>query len=252
MAPQGRWLNQKRSRMEKLTTPAHRRSVVSYVRRSPRMTPSQRVSLDAHSSRWVIEVERGEMATAVAPQAPLDLVSAFGRRAPLIVEIGCGHGDALAAGAAAHPQTDFLGFEVFDASIGATLGKIAASGVENVRLVAADAVGGLTHLLAECSVVELWVFFPDPWPKKRHHKRRLVNDAFADLAHRVLAPGGVLRLATDWQSYAEAMAAVFDNDPRFELTSAERFDQRPLTKFETRGINAGRAVQDFAYTVRPL
>ena len=236
--------------MEKLT-PTHRRSVVSYVRRSPRMTPSQRVSLDTHRPQWVIEVECGDLATAVAAQPPLDLESVFGRVAPLIVEIGCGHGDALVAGAVASPEINFLGFEVFDASIGATLGKIAASGVVNVRLIAADAIGGLTHLLAEHSVGELWVFFPDPWQKKRHHKRRLVNPGFADLACRVLAPGGVLRLATDWPSYAEAMTEVFDPDPRFELVSTDRFDRRPLTKFESRGINAGRSVHDFTYTVRP-
>lgn len=226
-----------------------RRGVLSYVRRSPRMTPSQAAWLARFADQWVIPVRTGELGTTVSPGLPVDLPTVFGRVAPLIVEIGSGHGDALVAAASTHPDVDFLGFEVFDASIAATLGKIDAAGVTNVRLIAADAVTGLTHLILPRSVQEIWVFFPDPWPKKRHHKRRLVSGAFADLASRTLIDDGVIRLATDSQSYAEHIEAILGADPRFELTSTQRFDTRPLTKFEKRGLEAGRAIHDFTYHV---
>jgi len=227
-----------------------RRSIVSYVRRSPRMTPSQRVWMDAYASRWVVDVPHGDLATSVAPGPPLDLDQIFGRQAPLIVEIGSGHGETLAAAATLHPDTNFLGFEVFEASIAATLGKLAAGGIDNVRLVAADAVSGLTWLIPDHSLAEIWVFFPDPWQKKRHHKRRLVSPGFADLAVRKLVSQGILRVATDWESYAETMTDVLGGDPRFELIGTDRFETRPVTKFESRGIAAGRRIHDAAYRVR--
>ena len=226
-----------------------RRSVVSYVRRSPRMTASQRVWMDAYAPRWVIDVAHGDLATSVAPQPCLDLTAIFGRRAPLVVEIGSGHGETLTAAALSHPEVDFLGFEVFEASIAATLGKIAANSLENVRLVCADAVSGLTHLIPDRSVDEIWVFFPDPWQKKRHNKRRLISPEFADLAAHRLVHGGTLRLATDWESYADHMSEVLGGDERFELVSTERFSTRPVTKFEARGIEAGREIRDFTYRV---
>ena len=226
-----------------------RRSVVSYVRRSPRMTASQRTWMDSYAPRWVIDVAHGDLATSVAPQPCLDLTAIYGRSAPLVVEIGSGHGETLTAAAVRHPEVNFLGFEVFEASIAATLGKIAAHGLENVRLVCADAVSGLTHLIPDHTVDEMWVFFPDPWQKKRHHKRRLISPDFADLAARKLVHGGILRLATDWESYADHMSEVLGGDERFELVSTERFSTRPVTKFESRGIAAGREIHDFAYRV---
>ena len=226
-----------------------RRSIVSYVRRSPRMTQSQRVWMDTYAPRWVIDVAHGDLATSVAPQPCLDLEAIFGRSAPLIVEIGSGHGETLTAAATARPDVDFLGFEVFEASIAATLGKIAANSLENVRLVCADAVSGLAQLIPDHSVDEIWVFFPDPWQKKRHHKRRLISPDFADLAVEKLVHGGILRLATDWESYADHMSEVLGGDERFELISTERFGMRPVTKFEARGIAAGREIHDFAYRV---
>ena len=235
--------------MAEIQTP-YRRGVVSYVRRSPRMTPSQRAWMDTYAPRWVIDVARSDLATSVAPQPPLDLDAVFGRCGELIVEIGSGHGETLTAAAAAYPERNFLGFEVFDASVAATLGKIAQAGQDNIRLIAADAVSGLTHLLPGHSVGEIWVFFPDPWQKKRHHKRRLVSPGFADLAVRTLVPGGILRLATDWDSYAESMTEVLGGDDRFALISTERFPTRPMTKFESRAVAAGREVRDFAYVVK--
>ena len=214
------------------------------------MTASQHAWMAAHRSRWVVDVATDPTGTVVPGPSP-DWEAVFGRRAPLVVEIGSGHGTTLVAAARAHPGTDFLGFEVFDASVAATLGKLAAAELTNVRLVAADAVTGCTYLLPAHAVSEIWVFFPDPWPKKRHHKRRLVSGAFADLVARTLVPGGVVRLATDQEAYAERIAEVFGADARFELTGTTRFADRPLTKFEARGIAAGHLIHDFAYRVRP-
>jgi len=211
------------------------------------MTASQRSWLDEHRDRWVLEVAPGDLATSVGEQPPLDLSAVFSRPAPLVVEIGCGHGETLLAAATAHPETNFLGFEVFEASIASTLGKLASNGIENVRLVCADAVSGLSHLLPDASVTEVWVFFPDPWHKTRHHKRRLVSPSFLDLIATKLVPGGILRLATDWESYAQAMAEALDADPRFAVSSTDRFATRPVTKFESRGIAAGRTIVDLAY-----
>lgn len=230
--------------------PGAGRTVVSFVRRGTRMTAVQRRWLQTYRQRWVVEVAREENSTIVAPQPELDLVSVFGGDKPLIVEIGCGHGDALVAGASAHPETCFLGFEVFQACLAACLGRIAAGGLENVRLIAADAVSGLTHLIPDQRLDELWVFFPDPWPKTRHHKRRLISDSFADLASRKLVMGGKLRLATDADSYADAMTEILKRHPCFELISTERFKMRPVTKFEARGLTAGRTIHDFTYLKR--
>jgi tRNA (guanine-N7-)-methyltransferase len=211
------------------------------------MTPAQRAWLDAGSPR-LVEVPLGP-GLAVAPQPRLDLGELFGRCAPLVVEIGCGHGETLASAASADPGTDFLGFEVHLASVAATLGRLAAAGVSNTRLVVADAVSGLTHLIPDHRLAEIWAFFPDPWPKSRHHKRRLVNPAFLDLAAARLVDGGLVRLATDVDPYAAVMAELFRADPRFALVSTDRFAPRPLTKFEARGLAAGRAIHDFAFRV---
>ena len=223
------------------------RSIVSFTRRSPRMTASQRAWLDQYAARWLIPFQTGDRTSQVGPQAPLDLAAVFGRVAPLTVEVGCGHGETLVAAAADHPGRDFLGFEVFEAGVGASLGKIAAHGVSNVRLIMGDAVSGLTYLLPPASIDQLWVFFPDPWPKKRHHKRRLIADSFVALACDRLVPGGQLRLATDWDDYAASIAAAVTRNAHLRLTSTERFATRPLTRFETRGLAAGRTIHDFRY-----
>ncbi len=227
--------------------PRPSRPIVSYVRRSPRMTPSQRIWLEKYSSRWVVPVTTEAPGATVAPQPRLDPSQVFGREAPLVIEIGSGHGDTLVAAAAAHPETDYLGFEVFEASIARTLGQVAAAGLDNVRLVTADAVSGLDHLIADHRVSEVWIFFPDPWPKKRHWKRRLVGPALLDRLVRILVPGGTVRLATDWDSYAQLIESVFSADPRFTLSGTDRFPTRPLTKFERRGLAAHRRIHDFAY-----
>jgi tRNA (guanine-N7-)-methyltransferase len=230
-----------------MTTTALPRDVVSFVRRGSRMTVSQRQWLDRYGPDYLIEVTRSDRVTAIPPQPPLDLAAAFGRTAPLVVEIGSGHGETLAHAAARHRDINYLGFEVFEAALAATVGKLHAAGLTNVRLVAGDGADGLAHLLGPASVDAIWVFFPDPWHKARHHKRRLVSPAFAVLAASRLVPGGTLRLATDWDDYAEWMQAVLDSDARFARRDTGRPDDRPVTKFEARALAAGRTVHDFAY-----
>jgi tRNA (guanine-N7-)-methyltransferase len=212
------------------------------------MTSSQASWLQDYAARWIVPVIEDSRITSVAAQPCLDFATIFARSAPLIAEIGCGHGEAITTSARLHPQTNFLGFEVFDASIASTLGKIAANELTNVRLIAADAIGGLAHLVPDQALSEVWIFFPDPWPKKRHHKRRLVSPAFADLLAQKLTPGGLIRLATDWESYATAAEAAFA-DHRFELVAQTRFTDRPITKFEARAIAAGRTIYDLTYRV---
>ncbi|HSU35150.1 MAG TPA: tRNA (guanosine(46)-N7)-methyltransferase TrmB [Propionibacteriaceae bacterium] len=231
--------------------PRVHRDVVSFVRRSARMRPPQRRAWDEHHDRLVLEVPRRETSTSVHPEARLDLRESFGRSAPLIVEIGPGPGESLVPMARARPEANVLAFEVYQPAIAQILGSLAAAGVENVRLISADAVAGMTHLLPPASVAELWTFFPDPWPKARHHKRRLLNAAFVELAVSRLEPGGRWRLATDWTDYAEAIRAALDDHPELipdhERDWAPRPPDRPLTRFERRGLAAGRVVHDLSY-----
>jgi tRNA (guanine-N7-)-methyltransferase len=212
------------------------------------MTPSQKTWLRAYSSQWIIPVTLGESST-VSPQDALDLEATFQRSAPLVVEIGVGHGETITSGAAQDPARDYLGFEVFPAALASTLGKIAHRGLTNVRLVRADGVTGLTYLIEDHCLEELWVFFPDPWPKTRHHKRRLVSPGFLDLAWRKLNSSGILRLATDWEPYAQDMSRLLREDPQFTVESQQRFSTRPMTKFESRGAKAGRTIHDFSARV---
>jgi tRNA (guanine-N7-)-methyltransferase len=211
------------------------------------MTDSQRRWLERHAERWSVPFQAGPRALSVAPQPALDLSALFGRQADLVLEIGCGHGETLTAAAQLHPETDFLGCEVFEPALASTLGKIAAGGLTNVRLLAGDAQGALRHLIAPDSLAQLWVFFPDPWPKTRHHKRRLVSAAFADLAASRLRLGGWLRLATDWPDYAAAMVEALDATAALTAVPAGRFSERPETKFERRAHQQGRPVQDLTY-----
>jgi tRNA (guanine-N7-)-methyltransferase len=171
----------------------------------------------------------------------------FGREAPLVVEIGSGVGEATAALAAARPEHDVVALEVWRPGVAHTLGLLAAAGAGNVRLLSVDAVWCLEHLFAPAGVEELWTFFPDPWPKKRHHKRRLVTPDFARLAASRLRPGGLWRLATDWSDYAGQMRAVLDAEPALEGGPVERWPKRPVTKFERKGVAAGRTITDLAY-----
>ena len=216
------------------------REVLSYARRGSRFTPRQQEAWDAHHEAWVIPDE-------AVDAADFSLASWFGRGAPVIVEIGSGVGEATAALAARRPEVDVLAFEVWRPGVATTLGLLAEAGAANVRLISIDAVWALEHLFAPGSVEELWTFFPDPWPKKRHHKRRLVTPRFASLAAGRLRPGGLWRLATDWADYAEQMEAVLDAAPALIGGRTARWSDRPVTKFERKGIAAGRTIVDLTY-----
>ena len=224
-----------------------RREIVSFVRRSNRMRPQQLRAWDRHYADFVLEVPRGEMSTSVRPGSPLDLTEAFGREAPLVVEIGPGTGESLLPMARARPEANILAFEVYQPAIAQILRRLAAEEIGNVRLVQADAAAGLTHLLDPASVAELWTFFPDPWPKTRHHKRRLVTAEFADLAASRVVPGGLWRLATDWSEYAAAVATILDHHPAWTAADEPGRADRPVTRFERRGLDAGRPVAELTY-----
>ena len=216
------------------------REVLTYARRGSRFTPSQQESWDAHHEAWVVPDERVD-------RPGLDWDELFGRSAPRIVEIGSGVGEATAALAAARPAYDVVALEVWRPGVAHTLGLLAEAGADNVRLLSVDAVWCLEHLFAPGSLSELWTFFPDPWPKKRHHKRRLVTSEFAALVGSRLVPGGAWRLATDWSEYAEQMRAVLDATPGLTGGPVERWADRPVTKFERKGVEAGRPITDLRY-----
>ena len=216
------------------------REVLSYSRRGSRFTPSQQAAWDAHAEAWVIPDE-------AVDEPGFELGRWFGREAPLIVEVGPGVGEATGVLAAARPEHDVLGLEVWRPGIAAALAEVAAAGATNVRFCSVDAVWVLEHLVPRDSLAGLWTFFPDPWPKKKHHKRRLVDRAFAALAASRLAPGAEWRLATDWDDYAEQMREVLDAEPLLTGGEVERWSERPVTKFERKGLAVDREITDFRY-----
>jgi tRNA (guanine-N7-)-methyltransferase len=217
------------------------REVLTYSRRGSRFTPTQAAAWEAYHGRWVIPEH------AVDDPA-FSLAAWFGREAPLIVEIGSGIGESTAALAASRPEYDVLALEVWRPGVADGLGRVAEAALSNVRFCSVDAVWSLEHLVAEDSLAGLWTFFPDPWPKTRHHKRRLVNPAFAHLAATRLAAGATWRLATDWADYAEQMCEVLDAEPLLSGGVTPRWEERPVTRFERKGLDAGRSITDLAYT----
>ena len=228
-----------------------RREVVSFVRRSNRMRVNHRRAWEVYRDRFVIEVPRLQTSTSIHPAAAVDLVEAFGRDVELILEIGPGTGQSLIPMAAARPDANVLAFEVYRPAIARMLGYLARRGLDNVRIIEADAVAGMEHLLPPRSVDEVWMFFPDPWPKPRHHKRRLVTPAFVALTASRMKPGATWRIATDSADYADWMRRVLDNDPRLASEHPDggppRWEARPITQFEQRGLDAGRQIFDLAY-----
>ena len=224
----------------------HRRKIRSFVVRAGRMTAGQQRAWQELWPQIGIEY-RGER---------LDLDSIFKRRAPRMMEIGFGTGDALLAFAAAHPEFDCVGVEVHPPGIGHALLGIQAQSLSQVRLMCHDAVEVLTHCIANASLDEVHIFFPDPWHKKRHHKRRLIQLSFLDELARVLKPNALAKLATDWENYADHITAVFNAHSAFSNAAKERDASqlyverpahRPLTRFERRGHRLGHGVWDFAY-----
>ncbi|RRD23883.1 tRNA (guanosine(46)-N7)-methyltransferase TrmB [Actinomyces bowdenii] len=272
---------------------AIRSRVRSYSRAGGRLTPTQAQALAEFGPRYVVEVPRADAVRTVAPGFRLEPEALFGhvgQARPLIVEVGPGSGEALLAHAAAHPGADYLAIEVWETAIARMVSSIARQGLRNVRVVPADAAQLLAAALPVACASEVWVFFPDPWRKPRHRKRRLVTAAFADSVARVLRPGGVWRMATDWADYAWQMRDVVeevsalpaglrpdatlpyfrhdDAGARAELGArtaeegslgngpdpgspsgarggwCERFAGRVMTRFEQRGLEAGRTIRD--------
>jgi len=184
----------------------------------------------------------------------LDLSAVFGRTAPRILEIGFGMGETTAAMAAAHPEQDYLGIEVHTPGVGALLKTAGELGLTNLRVVQHDAVEVVRDMIAPRTLDAIHVFFPDPWPKKRHHKRRLLQPRFVALLASRLQPGGYLHCATDWQDYAEQMLSVLSAETTLVNTAdtfAPRPDHRPETKFESRGLRLGHEVWDLVFRRRP-
>ncbi len=187
-----------------------------------------------------------------APQT-IDLERIFGRSAPTILEIGFGMGETTAAIAALHPENDYLGIEVHTPGVGSLLKVIAERNLTNVRIVQHDAVEVLRNMIAPDTFDAVHVFFPDPWPKKRHHKRRLIQPPLIAMLCEKLKPGGYIHAATDWQDYAEQILAVMSAEPRLVNTApsyAPHPDYRPQTKFESRGLKLGHDVWDVIFRRR--
>jgi tRNA (guanine-N7-)-methyltransferase len=226
--------------------PRYRREPVSFTRRGGRLTEKQQSAWDELAGAYVLDVPRAGPSTSVDPGWRIDPASTFGRDAPLVVEIGSGRGENVVAAAERHPDWNFLALEVWVPGVAQTLVQARATGVTNVRLAVANATETLATALEPGSVHELWTWFPDPWHKKRHHKRRLVTIPFTELVARVLEPGGTWRLATDWADYGEQMAEVVADSPHVEGGPVERFDGRVLTKFEQKGLAKGRVIHDLA------
>ncbi len=220
------------------------RQIKSFVRREGRLTRSQRLALVQLFPRFAL------------PPGRLHFAELFGRVAPVSVEIGFGNGESLLAMALAAPAVDFVGIEVYRPGIGHLLAQAAACGVDNLRVIEGDAVAVLSERIVDDSVNWINVFFPDPWPKKRHHKRRLIQRGFVATVADKLRPGGWLHLATDWAPYAEYMQAEIAGESRLQqIASAdaliEPMNQRPKTKFECRGERLGHAVCDLYYRLSP-
>ena len=180
--------------------------------------------------------------------ALLDAVGAALDPGDRVVEIGCGPGDSLVPMATARPDIDVLAFEVYEPAVAALTSRLLREGVPNVRVAPVDAVAGLGRLVGAGSLAEVWTFFPDPWHKTKHHKRRLVTPTNAALAASRLDPGAVWRLATDWAEYAEQMIEVLDAEPLLTGGRVERWDERPVTRFERKGLEKDRLITDLAYT----
>lgn len=228
---------------------------VSFVRRSGRMSEAQERAFRELAPHYLIDVPRDVAFTSVHPDARLDPATEYGRAAPLIVEIGSGQGHAIVSAAAARPGDDFLAVEVFRAGLARTMLDADRAGVRNLRLVEANAPEVLGTFLPEAGADEVWVFFPDPWHKKKHTKRRMVRPGFGPQAARALRDGGLLRLATDWEDYALQMREVLDAEPDLERAFAgewaERFGGRVMTAFERKGLAKGRQIRDLVYRRRP-
>ncbi|EAR10954.1 tRNA (guanosine(46)-N7)-methyltransferase TrmB [Reinekea blandensis] len=219
------------------------RKIRSFVMRAARMTDGQKKSLERNWAEFGLSKATG----------PLDLTETFGRDADTVLEIGFGMGDSLVDMALAAPDKNFIGIEVHLPGVGRMLNRTESEGLTNIRCYKDDAVEVLSDCIADASLSTVQLFFPDPWHKKKHHKRRIVQPEFAQLIRRKLKTGGTFHLATDWENYAEHMLEVMDAAEGFENTAGqdhylpERPAHRPVTKFEKRGQKLGHGVWDLIY-----
>lgn len=216
----------------------------SFVHRRGHITQGQRQALETLAPKWVIPYEA----------KVLEHAATFGREhAPTVLEIGFGMGETTAQIAQSRPAENFLGVEVFNAGVGALLNRIDSLGLSNIRIIQHDVVEVLNHMITPESLTGVHIYFPDPWPKKRHHKRRLIQPEFVELLTSRLAPGGYLHCATDWAHYAEQMLEVLSANASIANTCegfCPRPDWRPLTKFEARGLRLGHGVWDLVFKKR--
>jgi len=217
-----------------------RRGIKSFVLRAGRVGPGQQRALETLGPQFCVAYR----------DQPADWAAVFGNAQPCVFEIGFGMGETTAQIAQARPDTNFIGCEVHLPGVGALLKRIGEQGLQNLRIVQHDAVEVLQHMIAPASLAGAHVFFPDPWHKKKHHKRRLIQPALVALLASRIAPGGYLHCATDWQDYAEQMLAVLSAEPQLRNIAdgyAPRPDYRPLTKFERRGLRLGHGVWDLVF-----
>jgi tRNA (guanine-N7-)-methyltransferase len=225
--------------------PAHFRRVVSFHPRGGRLNSVQRKAFQTHAEQWYLEA--AELSGAV------DGAALFDRDAGLVLEIGSGMGESTVAMAVARPEVNLLAVEVYKPGVAQTLHHLSRARVQNVRVMRGDGVQVLTDLIAPGTLSEVWLFFPDPWPKTKHFKRRLVTPEFAGLVASRLRRGGIFRLATDWEPYAERMLAACTATKGLRNVNpgwAPRPDFRPRTRFERRGLAAGHEIYDLEFTRR--
>jgi len=225
-----------------LTDRDRSRRIRSYVLRTGRTTPVQRRALEEHWQRWGLEYDGRELAYEAA----------FGRKGPLVLEVGFGMGQSLVAMAQDRPDTNFIGIEVHKPGVGKLLHSMAERGVDNIRIYCHDAVDILRDCIPDDSLDAVQIYFPDPWHKKRHNKRRLIQPSFVALLTRKLKNGGMLHLATDWEDYAQQMMHVLSASDGLSNVSgyglfAVRPENRPVTKFEMRGERLGHGVWDLVF-----
>jgi tRNA (guanine-N7-)-methyltransferase len=217
-----------------------RRQIRSFVLRQGRVTNAQRRAYEELLPAYGVPFV----------QAPLDLDRLFGRSAPKILEIGFGMGETTAAIAQQYPENDYLGVEVHTPGVGSLLKRIAEGKLRNIRIIQHDAVEVLQHMIAPRALDAVHIFFPDPWPKKRHHKRRLIQAPLVALLASKMKPGAIVHSCTDWEEYAQQMLGVLSAEPALRNTGSgyvDRPDTRPETKFERRGLDLGHRVWDLAF-----
>ena len=220
----------------------HLRKIQSFVKRSGRLTEGQRLGLTELWPTFGVDIGADV----------LDLTQLFKKQQPIVLEIGFGNGDSLLEMATNEPETNFLGIEVYEAGVGRLINEANKRQLSNLRVIKEDAVEVLKNHIADASLAGFQLYFPDPWHKKKHHKRRLVQAEFMSLIARKLAPGGFVHMATDWENYAEQMMAVLEAHPDFKNTLgahiySPRPERRPITKFERRGERLGHGVWDLLF-----